>query len=395
MPSFDPSSNDSQQPSATRSVPPSSSSPPPAPLTWRLNLVLFVVTVVSVFGTTLLEHPAPHFSRAAFVYSAEFTGALLLILGAHELAHFVAARAHRVEASLPYFIPLPVISPFGTMGAIIRMRSAIPTRRALLDIGASGPLAGLCFAIPLYAWGVAHSTIIPLSGDYEQLGSSLLMRLIERSFAPAIPPGSDILLHPVAYAAWGGMFVTMINLLPVSQLDGGHVAYALFGPRQDRFARQIHRAVLVFFFVSLAAYVARDLRAGFGFVRLGKSVGNSLFWLVWFEVLAVLGSLASRSMPHREKEEGIGIRTRAFAVVSLIALAALGEQYNRPVVWAAWFIVLGLTLAIERRGGVLRPHGLLDHPPTGSAPLGAGRKAVALLSLVMFALLFMPTPVEM
>jgi membrane-associated protease RseP (regulator of RpoE activity) len=357
--------------------------------------VLFLLTVAGVFGTMLYFHESPRLGHDSLIYAGQFTGALLLILGVHELAHFVAARAHRVEASLPFFIPLPVLSPFGTMGAIIRMRTAIPTRRALLDIGASGPLAGLCVAIPLYAWGVAHSTVIPLSGDYEQLGSSLLLRLIERLFAPPIPAGSDILLHPVAYAAWGGMFVTMINLLPVTQLDGGHVAYALFGPRQDRFARQIHRAVLLFFFVSLGAYVVRDLRVGFGFVRLGRSIGNSMFWLMWFEVLAVLGALASRSLPHHEKEDGIGIRTRAFAMVSLIALAALGETYNRRGIWLAWVVVLGLLLALERRAGVLRPHGLLDHPPTGAAPLGAGRKAIALVSLAMFVLLFMPTPIEM
>ena len=396
MPSFDPSSSDSPAPSATPSARNgSNSSPPPSPLTWRLNLALLLLTIMSVFGTMLIGHPPPHLGRESLIEAAQFTGALLLILGTHELAHFVAARAHRVEASLPYFIPLPYFSPFGTMGAIIRMRSVIPTRRALLDIGASGPLAGLCVALPLYAWGVAHSKVIPLTGEEGQLGASLLLRALDHLFAPHVPPGSDVLLHPVAFAAWGGMFVTMINLLPLSQLDGGHVAYALFGPKQDRFAQQIHRAVLAFFFVSFAAYVARDLRAGFGFVRLGKSVGNSLFWLVWFEVLAVLGSLASRSMPHREKEEGMGIRTRAFGVVSLIALAALGEEYNRLGIWIAWFVVLGLLLALERRAGVLRPHDLMDHPPTGAAPLGAGRKVVAVVALAMFVLLFMPTPFEM
>jgi membrane-associated protease RseP (regulator of RpoE activity) len=367
------------------------------PVKWRLNLALFTVTVVTVFLTGLGLDPGPHASRGAIVHAAEFTGALLGILVAHELGHFVAARFHRVDASLPFFIPLPpVLSPFGTMGAIIRMKSTIPTRRALLDIGAAGPLAGLAFAIPLYAWGIAHSAVIPLNGDYEQLGSSLLLRALDHLFAPVIAPGYDVLLHPVAYAAWGGMFVTMINLLPVSQLDGGHVAYALFGPRQDYYARQAHRAVLAFFFVSLASYVARDLRAGLGLVRFGHHVGNSLLWLIWFEVLAILGTLASRSIPGRKPDpEALGTRTRIFSVASLVVLAGLGEQYNRVVIWLAWGLVLGLTLAMERRSGVLRPHDLLDHPPTGAEPLDRGRKAIAVITLAMFALLFMPTPFEM
>jgi membrane-associated protease RseP (regulator of RpoE activity) len=192
------------------------------------------------------------------------------------------------------------------------------------------------------------------------------------------------------------MLVTMINLLPVSQLDGGHVAYALFGPKQDTYARNIHRAVLVFFFVSLGSYVVRDLRVGFGLVRFGHHVGNSIVWLVWFEVLAILGTFASKSMPNREHDaSAVGTRTRIFAIASLVALAMIGEQYNRPIIWAAWCVLLVLTLAMERRSGVLRPHDLLDHPPTGAAPLGAGRKAIAILTLAMFVLLFMPTPFEL
>jgi membrane-associated protease RseP (regulator of RpoE activity) len=396
MPTSDLSSNDSQPPSATPSAEDELPARPP-PVKWRLNLALFAVTIITVFVTGLSLDPGPHTSHGALLHAAQFAGALLLILVAHELGHFITARLHRVDASLPFFIPLPpMLSPFGTMGAVIRMKTAIPTRRALLDIGASGPLAGLAFAIPLYAWGVAHSTIVPLSADYDQLGSSLLIRTLDHLFAPAIPNGYDVLLHPVAFAAWGGMLVTMINLLPVSQLDGGHVAYALFGPKQDFYARRVHRAVLVFFFVSLGSYVARDLRAGLGLVRFGHHVGNSLVWLIWFEVLAVLGTIASRSMPGRTPDpEALGTRTRIVSVVSIVVLAMLGEQYNRVVIWLAWGLVVGLTLAMERRSGVLRPHDLLDHPPTGAAPLDFGRKAIAVVTLAMFALLFMPTPFEM
>ena len=95
----------------------------------------------------------------------QYTASLLAILLAHEFGHYIAARIHKVDASLPFFIPLPLLSPFGTMGAVIRMRGVIPTRRALLDIGAAGPLAGLALAIPLYAWGVAHSQVVPIDGS--------------------------------------------------------------------------------------------------------------------------------------------------------------------------------------------------------------------------------------
>ena len=364
---------------------------------WRLNLVMFAATIATVFVTGLFLGPGPYRSWPAVERAIQFTAALLGILLAHELGHFVAARIHRVDASLPFFIPLPpFVSPFGTMGAIIRMKSRIPTRRALLDIGASGPLAGLLFAIPLYAWGVAHSKVLPLDGSEEQLGTSLLLRVLDHVFGPAIPAGHDVFLHPVAFAAWGAMLVTMINLLPVSQLDGGHVAYALFGPKQDVYARTIHRAVLAFFFVSFASYVFRDLRAGYGFVRFGRSVSNSIVWLVWFEVLAILGTFASRSMPHREHDpEAMGTGSRVFAIASLVGLTMLGEEYHRAIIWVAWGAVLALTIAMERRAGVLRPHDLLDHPPTGAQPLDAKRKVVAVITLVMFVLLFMPTPFEL
>jgi membrane-associated protease RseP (regulator of RpoE activity) len=397
MPSSDLSSNDSQPPSETpyeaEQLEHTSENPPP-PVKWRLNLVLFALTVVSVFVAGMF--PGPYGSRDAFIRGAQFSAALLGILLAHEFGHFIAARLHKVDASLPFFIPIPYFSPFGTMGAIIRMRSRIPTRRALLDIGASGPLAGLTVAIPLYAWGVAHSKVVALNADDGQVGTSLLLRLLDHFFAPSVSSGYDVFLHPVAWAAWGGMFVTMINLLPVSQMDGGHVAYALFGPKQDLYARHVHRAVLAFFFVSLGSYVFRDIRAGFGLVRFGHHVQNSLLWLVWFEVLAILGTFASRGIPGRKPDpEELGIRNRAVAILSLIALAVLGDQFNKTVIWVAWVVVLGLLLAMERRSGVLKPHSLLDHPPTGAAPLDFKRKVIAVFTLAMFAALFMPTPFEL
>jgi membrane-associated protease RseP (regulator of RpoE activity) len=334
------------------------------------------------------------------VEAIEFTVALMAILLAHEFGHYIAARVHKVDASLPYFLPLPYFSPFGTIGAVIRMRSVIPTRRALLDIGAAGPLAGLVVALPIYAWGVAHSPVIVVDGSEEglQLGTSLLSRLIDATFGPHVPDGSDIQLSAVGFAGWAGLFVTMINLIPVGQLDGGHVAYALFGPRQNKIAEWVHRSMLAFFFISLASFVARDVRAGLGLWHLGRHIYNSLFWLVWFEVSAVLGSLS----PHKRgseagaEEEGptpLSPGNRLFATLGLALLVGLFHDKTAPLLWVAWFTGLAVLLAMEVRWGALRPStGLLDHPPTGPQPLSPGRIAIAVLSLALFVLLFMTSP---
>ena len=408
MPSSNPSSSDSQPPSAMPSAEPTSDDAVTVerrtPLAWRTNLWLFLATVASVFVTGMATDRAPLMSRDAIVHGAEFTGALLTILLAHEFGHYIAARIHKVDASLPFFIPMPLLSPFGTMGAVIRMRGVIPTRAALLDIGAAGPLAGLVFAVPMYLWGVAHSTIVASSAGSAggegsiQLGESLLLKMLDTLGAPAVPAGMDIELSPVAFAAWAGMFVTMINLLPVGQLDGGHVAYSLFGPRQNRIAQWVHRSMLAFFFVSLAMYTLRDVRAGFGLVRLGTHVGNSLFWLVWFEVLAVLGAISaqrSAASASASEERVLTTRTRIIAVLGLAISASIGREKSSPILWVAWFASLGVLLAMEIRWGALRPSTLLDHPATGEARLGVGRAAVAIFSLLLFAALFMPTPIAM
>ena len=178
-----------------------------------LHLLLFALTVVT---TTVM---------GGWIYSVS----LLTILTAHEFGHYFAARYHRVTATLPYFIPFP--SFLGTLGAVIRMSPYIPSRRALFDIAAAGPIAGLVVAIPLSIAGVAISDHVP-AGDRENviiLGDPLLFRAIERALLEPRGEEVELLLHPVAFAGWVGLFVTALNLLPISQLDGGHISYALFG----------------------------------------------------------------------------------------------------------------------------------------------------------------------
>jgi membrane-associated protease RseP (regulator of RpoE activity) len=390
MPSSHPDSSDSPTPSGTPSADAAARAAAPAPLAWRTNLWLFAATVGSCFVTTFAEER----TWTGALHAAEFTAALLAILLCHEFGHYIAARIHRVDASLPFFIPLPIISPFGTMGAVIRMRSVIPTRRALLDIGASGPLAGLAVAIPLYAWGVAHSKVISTDSSLAgvQLGQSLLLKVIDHYCAPPTPEGTDVLLGPVAWAGWAGMFVTMLNLFPIGQLDAGHVAYALFGPRQNRIAQWVHRSMLVFFFVSLASFVARDVRAGFGLYHLGRHVGNSVAWIVWFELFAIIGTLSS----HEERERSLSVTTRVFGTLGLLVIAGMARDERSPVLWITWFGGLGVLLAMEARWGALRKASrVADHPPTGAQPLDAVRAVVAVVTLAFFVLLFMPTPFAM
>lgn len=252
-----------------------------------------------------------------------FASTLLAILLAHESGHYIAARIHKVDASLPHFIPMPLLSPFGTMGAVIQMRGALSDRRALLDIGAAGPLAGMLFAVPLYAWGSAHSSVVPMTpGLGVELGESLLVQGLDRLFH-RVPQGHTLLLSPMAFAAWGGMLVTMINLVPVGQLDGGHVLYALLGERLKPYAKFVHASVLV---------------VGLAIMAMARASG-----LDWHAAL------------------------------------------NRGAFWMLWFIVAGV---LGKVGG----GSASGHPPTDNKPLGTARICVGIATLLLFVLLFMPTP---
>jgi membrane-associated protease RseP (regulator of RpoE activity) len=390
MPDSPPSSNDSLGHSAT----PSAEDAPRVKTNWSLHIGLFLATVASMFIVSYKGEAGTVHDRV--VHGAQFAGTLTAILLAHEFGHYFAARIHKVEASLPFFIPLPIpeFSLLGTMGAVIRMRGKIKTRNALLDIGASGPLAGLCVAIPAYLWGAAHSGLAPLSsGQGLELGDSLALKVMDHFAGGNIPPGMELSLSPVAFAAWGGMLVTMINLFPVTQLDGGHVAYALLGPRQDRVAVTVHRSMLVFFFVSVAAYTVRDLHAGIGFYRMGNHIQNSLFWLLWFHVLAVIGT-ATATDEAVEQSRVMSIRVRIAGLIALLGMVWVGsEKASSPIYWLGWFAALGMFIALDVRGGMFKKHTLLDHPATGGEPLNLTRRIVAIITLAWFVLLFMPAPI--
>jgi len=175
--------------------------------------------------TSMWHHPA------GMLQGLPFSLTLLTILLAHEFGHYLAALYHRVDASLPYFMPSPVL---GTFGAFIRVRSPIYSMRVLFDIGVSGPLAGFVFLLPAFSIGLALSKVIPgiaHQGDM-RFGVPLLQWLLQTVIFPGAR-SADIYLHPVARAAWVGIFATSLNLLPIGQLDGGHILYSFF-PRHHK-----------------------------------------------------------------------------------------------------------------------------------------------------------------
>jgi membrane-associated protease RseP (regulator of RpoE activity) len=210
---------------------------PVVPPEWPWNLAAFVLTAIStlIAGAYLEGAPLDFPLRDPWriTQGAPFAASLLGILAAHEFGHWFAARRYRLDVTLPFFIPLPILSPIGTLGAVIKMKSPIYTRRMLLDVGASGPLAGLAVAIPVTIWGVAHSPVLPVEpGAGIMLGEPLLFQAIVALFGPPVPEGQDLYLGNVAFSGWIGLLVTALNMLPVGQLDGGHVVYSLLGKKQ-------------------------------------------------------------------------------------------------------------------------------------------------------------------
>ena len=210
----------------------------PTPNNRWLPIALAVATVISVLFTYVIlwEVPDPTWTNVLrnLHKGWAFTLSLLSILLAHELGHYFTARHFGVAVTLPYLIPFP-LSPFGTMGAVIRMKDLPPSKRAMMLIGAAGPLAGLVVAIPVLILGLSLSEVgpLPAEGAYMMEGNSILYALLKRAVLGHWLPsgGEDVLLHPVALAGWGGLLVTAFNLIPAGQLDGGHVAYVLFGSK--------------------------------------------------------------------------------------------------------------------------------------------------------------------
>lgn len=245
------------------------------------NVVLLILTIISllyigtitaigeigltdeILATTLKQNIIPELWRGT-----PYAISLLIILGGHEMAHWFVMRRHRVVASLPYFIPSFNYGLFGTFGALIITKGAIRDRKALFDIGVSGPLVGLAFIIPILFIGLATSPVIEISGglvEGNSIGYALAKILM---FGEFLPNGtSDVILNQLAKAGWTGLFVTALNLIPLGQLDGGHILYALWGNKARRFFIPILGVIM---FLTLFVYS---------------------LWILWFMMLLVLGKV--------------------------------------------------------------------------------------------------------
>jgi membrane-associated protease RseP (regulator of RpoE activity) len=251
----------------------------------------------------------------------ELAFSLLAILGTHEMGHYVACRYYRVDATLPFFIPglwLPlgglltwVPIPFmGTFGAVIRIRDRFPNRKALFDIGIAGPLAGFAVCLPVLVFGLWQARVVPDLGDAAgaSLGEPLLFRLAEVALLKPLPPHMTLAIGPLGMAAWFGLLVTALNLMPVGQLDGGHAVYALFRERAGLISRLGWWACL-------------------GLVLVSPS------WIVWAVLLRFLGRMHP---PTRRDEEPVGRARVLVALVGLLVFVVCFTPDPLPGAWRAF-----------------------------------------------------------
>lgn len=223
----------------------------------RPGLALMLV-VATLLTTTLIgveiagaNIESLEFNPAVLLQGLPYAVALMTILGIHEMGHYLAAKFYKIRATLPYFIPVPFF--LGTFGAFIQMRSPVPNRKALFDVSIAGPLAGFVITLPIVIWGLAHSTVVDppqqlgtLNPDAFNPAYSLLVALLSKlALSTQLTAGKFIDLHPVAVAGFLGLVVTALNLMPVGQLDGGHIVHAMFGQRTGAVIGQIARFLLL------------------------------------------------------------------------------------------------------------------------------------------------------
>jgi membrane-associated protease RseP (regulator of RpoE activity) len=262
--------------------------PPPLPSPWRgsrLNIVFFFLTVLSVFFVGWELYGLGLWGGVRLV------AATMSILMAHEMGHYVACRYYRVDATLPYFIPFP-LHLVGTFGAFIRIRGRFPHRKALFDIGIAGPLAGFVVCLPVAVLGLMEAHVEPTQPSMgASFGEPLLFQWLVAAVIGPVADGQTVVIGPVGVAAWFGLFLTALNLMPIGQLDGGHVIYALWG-RQSIWVSRLALAAL----------------AGLAFFQPS--------WVVWATLLLVL-----MRRPHPPTVDDRAPVGRGRALVGLLGLA--------------------------------------------------------------------------
>lgn len=256
-----------------------------------IHIILFLFTIITTLGAGAIWEGIDIFKEPERIIEGwPFSLALLSILLSHEFSHYIASRLHRTKATLPYFIPAP--TAIGTFGAIIRMKSPITTRKALMDIGAAGPIAGFLMSIVATIVGLNLSDITKVE-DIKGIGfgTSLIFLILTRLTLGDIQDGYAVLLHPVAIAGWIGFLVTSLNLLPIGQLDGGHITYALFG-RGHRYISLVFMSIL--FILGIVAWYG---------------------WFLWAGLLFIIGI---KHPPVLLWEENLSLRRKITGIVSML-----------------------------------------------------------------------------
>src|SRR6516225_3397023 len=271
-----------------------------------LHVLLFLLTIATTtlvgadhYAAFLLDFSARTLRMpfgALFVRGLWYSVTILAILGCHELGHYVACRYYDVDASLPYFLPVP-ISITGTLGAFIRIREPIPQKRMLFDIGIAGPLAGFVIAVPALFIGVAMSHVVRVPPDFSgfELGEPLLFKLAEWLLWGKISDPYSLNLHPIAFAAWFGLLATALNLFPIGQLDGGHICYAVLGTKST--------------YVTIASIG----------IAIGLAAYFSSSWIVWTGLMVVMLVLFGPRHP-RVFDEHVPL-DRSRRILAFVALA--------------------------------------------------------------------------
>lgn len=282
------------------------------PQRYFLNALLFLLTVFTTlfwgaYWMVLyeLDGPGPGLFQFAQQVGAHpallqkgigYSFAIMAILLSHEMGHYLACCYYRINATLPFFLPAPIVAT-GTFGAFIRIRSPFPNRKSLFDVGIAGPLAGFVVALPFIYLGIKSSTLVEKTTAAMYLGDPLIFKL----FAPDLPT-QDYLLHPIGFAAWFGCLATSLNLIPIGQLDGGHISYALF--------RKKAHAITWIFFASLLGLAA------YGYTR---SFTAGTQWVFFSILLLVLKRIAGfRHPPTMNDDEPIGRARMIWGAVAAI-----------------------------------------------------------------------------
>jgi membrane-associated protease RseP (regulator of RpoE activity) len=277
-----------------------------------LHVLLLLLTIASTtlvgighylgYQSNYLPAKLPAFSFGLVVRGLWYSVTVLAILGCHEMGHYLACRYYDVDASLPFFLPMPLVLT-GTFGAFIRIREPIPTKSMLFDIGFAGPIAGFVVAVPALFLGIAMSHIARLPADFSgyDLGEPLLFKLATKILWGTIPEGYSLNMHPIAFAAWFGLLATAWNLIPAGQLDGGHIAYSVLGRR--------------------STYLT--------FVMIGGGGVLSFFsanWIAW--TILMIGMLAVFGPRHPPTIDEHVPLDRTRTILAIVALAMLALSFT-------------------------------------------------------------------